>query len=191
LRKTVPAIGLAFLVLGAGGLWGDEDRQFGHWPYPEAEPSQLTVVDKQKPISLRHEAAKAFEQMKKAARKDKVRLVLLSGFRSVEYQKGLFRRAVKKHGSSRAAARWVAPAGHSEHHTGYAMDLGDGHRPNTNLEPAFESTKAFYWLQKNAAQYGFELAFPKKNDRGPRYEPWHWHYVGNEESRALFHRNKG
>jgi len=36
--------------------------------------------------------------------------------------------------------------GYSEHHTGYAVDIGDGAVPATNLNTTFEKTRAFNWL---------------------------------------------
>ena len=48
----------------------------------------------------------------------------------VAYQQELFARAILKYGSESAAAKWVAPPGHSEHHTGSALDIGDEAHPH-------------------------------------------------------------
>jgi zinc D-Ala-D-Ala carboxypeptidase len=83
-----------------------------------------------------------------------------------------------------------APPGYSEHHTGYAVDIGDGSLPATDLEVSFETTPAFKWLQKKAAHYNFELSFPKNNPQGVSYEPWHWRFVGDRNSLETFYKDR-
>ena len=79
-----------------------------------------------------------------------------------------------------------APPGYSEHSTGYAVDLGDGRFPETNLSQSFQDTEAFRWLQDHAARYHFVLSFPEGNKQGVMYEPWHWRYQGNADALRLF-----
>ena len=57
-------------------------------------------------------------------------------------------------------------------------NLADGERPECDVEPPFEKTRAFHWLKKNAARFGYELSFPRNNRRGVNYEPWHWRFNG-------------
>jgi len=45
-------------------------------------------------------------------------------------------------------------------------------------------------LEENAARYNFELSFPEENVQGISYEPWHWRYVGNQESLEIFYKNQ-
>ena len=72
------------------------------------------------------------------------------------------------------------PPGSSEHNLGYAMDI-------VCVEEYFEDSKQFKWLQKNAADYGFILRYPKdkQNITKVTYEPWHWRYVGVEAAKAM------
>ncbi|MCI7234435.1 MAG: D-alanyl-D-alanine carboxypeptidase family protein, partial [Oscillospiraceae bacterium] len=44
----------------------------------------------------------------------------------------------------------------------------------------FKNTKAYEWLQENAADYGFILRYPenKEDITGIIYEPWHYRFVG-------------
>jgi len=121
-----------------------------------------------------------------AASAEGVRLIPISGFRTVAYQKVLFRRACRRYGSEKKAARWVAPPGHSEHHTGWSLDLGEESSPETDVDASFENTRAFRWLEENASRFGFELSFSKDNPQGIGYEPWHWRYVGAEAPKKLF-----
>ena len=67
------------------------------------------------------------------------------------------------------------------------MDIGDANQPNVHLSTAFEDTSAFAWLQSHAPRYSFELSFPKGNSQGVSYEPWHWRYVGDQESLETFY----
>ena len=117
-------------------------------------------------------------------------LTPLSGFRTVTEQDYLFFRIKEQRVQGAAKRAEVsAPPGYSEHHTGYALDIGDGKIPSTNLSVTFENTAAFLWLQANAARYSFELSFPPDNDQGISYEPWHWRYVGDRHSLETFYRN--
>jgi D-alanyl-D-alanine carboxypeptidase len=62
--------------------------------------------------------------------------------------------------------------GHSEHHTGRAIDLG---APSVApLEEEFENTPEFAWLRARAGSFGFQMTYPRSNVHGIVYEPWHW-----------------
>ncbi|AFZ49305.1 M15 family metallopeptidase [Dactylococcopsis salina] len=163
----------------------------GHLPYEETKPENLTPVTRDGRIKLRTEAAKKFVEMQGDARRDGVLLVPLSGFRSVEEQEYLFFEIKAQRGQvTTERAEVSAPPGYSEHHTGYAIDIGDGKAPATHVEQRFEKTEAFAWLEANAPRYSFELSFPKDNPQEVSYEPWHWRYVGNQESLKIFYKNK-
>ncbi|NJM57680.1 MAG: D-alanyl-D-alanine carboxypeptidase family protein [Synechococcales cyanobacterium RU_4_20] len=160
----------------------------GHFPYPEAPLD--TLVEVAPGIKLSKAAAEAYQNLEKAARADGVNLVLLSGFRSVEDQKYLFFGVKGERGQTASErAKVSAPPGYSEHHTGYAMDIGDAAAPGSNLSDNFEQSQAFKWLEKNAAYSSFELSFPKGNSQGVNYEPWHWRFVGDQQSLETFHQN--
>jgi D-alanyl-D-alanine carboxypeptidase len=156
----------------------------------EAAENELVVVGRYRQTSrevrLRTEAAAALLNLMTQARADGVAIIPISGFRTFAYQESLFQKAVAKYGSEDAAVRWVAHPGHSEHHTGLAVDLGDGNEPACDVEPPFEETRASQWLQVNAAQFGFELSFPRDNPRGVNYEPWHWRFVGTPKTKQVF-----
>jgi D-alanyl-D-alanine carboxypeptidase len=86
------------------------------------------------------------------AAKDGIEIVVNSGWRSREYQKQLFRDAVAKYGSEKAAARWVATPDTSSHVSGAAVDIGP--------------SRATAWLSKHGAEYGLCRIY--------RNEPWHY-----------------
>lgn len=167
----------------------DSELLLGHFAYEEAPQSELEPITSDGRIKLRSSAAKQFKAMVAAARADGVRLVPISGFRSTNEQEHLFFDVKAQRGQATTKRASVsAPPGYSEHHTGYAVDIGDANVPATNLSTAFENTKAFKWLEQNAARFSFELSFPQDNPQGISYEPWHWRYVGDRHSLETFYK---
>ncbi|MBD2126903.1 D-alanyl-D-alanine carboxypeptidase family protein [Microcoleus sp. ZQ-A2] len=167
------------------------DNLLGHLPYQEAPVSELKPITGNGQIKLRAAAADKFNAMSAAAAREGISLVPISGFRSLADQKHLFFDVKAQRGQvTSKRAEVSAPPGHSEHHTGYAVDIGDGKTPATNLSPTFETTSAFKWLEKNAAYYSFEISFPKDNAQGVNYEPWHWRFVGDTDSLKTFYKAK-
>ncbi len=163
----------------------------GHFAYSEAAAKELKPIVPSSSIKLRIAAAQKFQAMVIAARAKGVILVPISGFRSTATQQTLFFDVKAQRGQvTTKRAEVSAPPGYSEHHTGYAVDIGDGAAPATNLSPKFENTKAFKWLATNAARFSFEMSFPKKNPQGVTYEPWHWRYVGDRHSLETFYKAK-
>ena len=166
-----------------------KDDLLGHLPYQEAKAADLVAVTSDGRIKLHQSAATRFREMQAAAKVDGVDLLLLSGFRDVESQNYLFFKVKEQRVQATAKRAEVsAPPGHSEHHTGYALDFGDPGFPDTHLETSFEETPAFKWLAKNAPKYSFELSFPRDNAQGISYEPWHWRFVGDRTSLETFYK---
>lgn len=166
--------------------------RYGHLPYAEDASDRLVTVGtygtgaNQRTESLDKDAAATFVQMKTDAASAGVSLVAISGFRSISDQKKLFERQIERQGSAAAAAQLSAPAGYSEHHTGFALDIGDGSRPETDVKFEFENTKAYQWLQTNGRRYGVELSFPNNNIQGVSFEPWHWRFTRSPYATAVF-----
>ena len=166
-----------------------KDDLLGHLPYQEAKAADLVAVTSDGRIKLHQSAATRFREMQAAAKADGVDLVILSGFRDVESQNYLFFKVKEQRVQATAKRAEVsAPPGHSEHHTGYALDFGDAGFPATHLETSFEETPVFKWLAKNAPKYSFELSFPRDNPQGISYEPWHWRFVGDRPSLETFYK---
>lgn len=166
-----------------------QEDLLGHLPYQEVAPSELTAITPDGRVKMRSAAAAKFQEMQAAAKEDGIDLVAISGFRSMKDQEKLFFE-VKEQRVQNASKRAEvsAPPGYSEHHTGYTVDIGDGDVPAVNVEPGFENTPAFRWLQANAAKYSFELSFPRNNPQGISYEPWHWRFVGDRHSLETFYK---
>ncbi len=166
-----------------------ENVLLGHFAYPEASPKDLQPISRSRRFKLRKAAARQFDAMSASARASGVVLVPISGFRTVKDQQHLFFDVKAQRGQTATKRAEVsAPPGYSEHHTGYAVDIGDSRSPATNLSTKFEKTRAYKWLSANAARYSFELSFPKNNRQGVSYEPWHWRYVGDRDSLETFYK---
>src|SRR5690606_3455655 len=116
--------------------------------------------------------ARAWRQMKQDAAADGVELLLVSGFRSVSYQVELFRKKLASGLDIDSILRVNAAPGYSQHHTGKAVDIATpGSRP---LTEEFEDSEAFFWLEHNAARFGFRMPYGRGNAFGFAFEPWHW-----------------
>jgi D-alanyl-D-alanine carboxypeptidase len=164
----------------------------GHYPFAEAPQAALKQVGSYhgRETWLRIQAADAYLSMSAAAQKEHITLTPISGFRSQKEQESLFfKKAQAQSLRPQERAEVSAPPGYSEHHTGYAIDIGDGSRPDLDLQVSFESSPAFGWLKRHAARFGFELSFPPGNAQGVTYEPWHWRYVGDLASLETFYKN--
>ncbi len=161
-----------------------EHRVLGHLPYNEISREKLVLIEPN--IEVHVDMRDSLLMMRKEAKKDGIYLVFLSGYRSINLQKDIFY-SLKSIRNQEAAerARVSAPPGYSEHSTGFAIDIGDATRRETDFETEFENTKAFKWLKKNAAKFHFKLSFPKDN-KYIDYEPWHWRYEGSIEALKIF-----
>jgi D-alanyl-D-alanine carboxypeptidase len=114
--------------------------------------------------------------MKSAALAQGAELLLVSGFRSVQYQADLIRKKLAAGQSIGAILKINAAPGFSQHHTGRAVDIATpGTRP---LTEEFETSAAFDWLQRHARRYGFAMPYGRDNAYGFAYEPWHWSQLG-------------
>lgn len=165
------------------------DNLLGHLPYEEAPLGELKNITPDGRLRLRQGAADQFLLMQRDAKAQGISLVPISAFRTVTEQEQLFFEIKQQRNQeARQRAEVSAPPGYSEHHTGYAVDIGDGSNQGTHLSESFAQTKAFDWLQNNAAKYSFELSFPPNNPQGIAYEPWHWRYVGDRQSLELFYK---
>lgn len=160
------------------------NKLFGHCRHEEADRSKLVSIQGAYRMELlRPAAARAFEDMRHAARRDGISLHLVSGFRSVKHQEDLyFGIKAERAQSSKERALVSAPPGFSEHHTGYALDICD---ETLSLDESFASTRAYRWLQQNARMFNFEMSFPENGQVA--FEPWHWRFEGETEAIEAFY----
>ena len=121
---------------------------------------------------LTPDTANSWLEMKSKAKDDGIILILISGFRSIEYQSNLIRKKIKSGQSIYDILSVNAAPGYSEHHTGCAIDIASpGTRP---LREEFEFSDAYSWLTKNALKFDFRMSYPRNNKQGFIFEPWHW-----------------
>ena len=139
------------------------------------EPDKLVDTEPdfyQRPQKLTRAAFEAWTSMKSAATEQGVSLFLISAFRGLDYQHDLIKKKLDNGLSIEQILAVNAAPGYSEHHSGCAVDLGT--LACDALTENFEKTEAFQWLNKNAAEHGFCLSYPRDNAFGIDYEPWHW-----------------
>lgn len=167
-------IGLILRQLGIPSTYGS-DRRLAVQP----EATDLVEVGLdiyERPLKLAPNSARAWEELRQSAFRDGVVLQLVSGFRSVSYQRGIIERKLAKGMHIQEILRSSAAPGFSEHHTGRAIDITTPGA--TVLHEDFDRTAAFDWLMRNASHLGFHLSFPRNNPHGIIYEPWHWLHRG-------------
>jgi len=138
----------------------------------------LRLAASQEEMHVRKDTAGALEAMAAAAKADGAQLMLASGYRSYNFQVGLYNGYVKTQGQAAADSQSARP-GYSEHQTGMAADLEPASR-SCEVETCFANTTEGKWLAANAYKYGFIIRYPQnmQNVTGYIYEPWHVRYVG-------------
>ncbi len=144
-----------------------------------AEPDRLALAgfDRfRRPLWLHPAAARAWAHLRTAALADGVALDAISGYRSHDYQLGIFERKLARGQDVAQILTVNAAPGYSEHHGGLALDIGTPGEPPA--EESFERTAAFAWLGEHAGGYGFAMSYPRDNPHGIVYEPWHWRHAG-------------
>ena len=113
-------------------------------------------------------------------------LALVSGYRSIQSQVDTWDYCLKHHGSN-YTHQYVAKPGHSEHHTGLAIDIGSTMDTIDYIAPILldnDATKAF---KDKLYDHGFILRYPlvKENITKISHEPWHFRYIGQYHSRYV------
>lgn len=125
-------------------------------------------------MSLNKEAYDAFRKLSDDARKEGFTIIILSSYRTYEYQEKIWNDRKNLKGEKEADA-YAARPGSSEHETGYAIDVADYNHPLN-----FSEQESFKWMKDNSYKYGYILRYPegKEDITGYDYESWHYRYVG-------------
>ncbi|MFP4514530.1 MAG: D-alanyl-D-alanine carboxypeptidase family protein [Parcubacteria group bacterium] len=152
---------------------------------------------------LQVSAKNHFISLREAARREGYNLDIVSGYRSVEEQRNIFRYEMEKRmqekygreldtdeiasGKADEIIRNILESrsipGFSKHHSGYSVDLVD---TNSNYSfTDFGKSRAYDWISKNnffnAKRFGFIPNYPPgADDIGPKPEPWEYVYVGEK-----------
>lgn len=132
---------------------------------------------------LRKEAKEAFEKLSHDASNLGYKIIAVSTYRDYNYQERLYNEYVKEKGKE-YADKCSARPGHSEHQTGFAVDV----MGSNNDYDEFEKSIEFEWMKNNSYKYGFILRYPQDKTKitGFKYEPWHYRYVGVEVAKIIF-----
>jgi len=102
----------------------------------------------------------------------------------------LYHLVEKHHYSLRENASWNALPGYSEHNdpVNQAVDFlnQDGINGNNTGQTAadFAGLPEYRWLEAQARQFHFHLSYPRGNDLGITFEPWHWQWRKSEPNPA-------
>ncbi len=130
-------------------------------------------------VRIIEEAGNKFTEMLEAAEKDGFDFIPTTAYRDYNWQNTLYSNYVASDGQKEADT-YSARAGHSEHQTGYAIDIAN--------EDYYEATgtrlndEDYGWILDNAHKYGFVVRYPKDSTDITTYieEPWHLRYFGIE-----------
>lgn len=160
------------------GLDESYGEQAGLELVPEPAALAFAGFDRyRRPLWLTAGAARAWNAMRRAADAGDVVLDAISGYRSHDYQLGIFERKLARGQTVEQILTVNAAPGYSEHHGGNALDIGAPGEPPA--EESFEQTPAFAWLTAHAGDFGFLMSYPRENPHGIVYEPWHWYFTGS------------
>ena len=136
-------------------------------------------------VAVEKKAYEAYLLLKEDLEKEGIFVDLDSAYRSVTEQQRIMDDFTKEYGED-YAKKTVAEPGHSEHHTGLALDLYliiDGKNVDEN-EDMIQYTEIWDKIHKKLADYGFILRYlqDKEHITGYGYEPWHIRYLDDTEA---------
>jgi len=111
---------------------------------------------------------------------------VISGYRSHARQREVLDDHIARMGEPEAR-RWAALPGHSEHHSGLAVDFGFY---SYGVLRTFLGTGPTAWFSQNSHNFGFILRYPENKTAITQtaHEPWHFRYVGNPHA-TIMHQN--
>jgi LAS superfamily LD-carboxypeptidase LdcB len=140
-------------------------------------PAKLTTTKVCGSATLASEASKALGEMCGAMISEGLHPKVTSSYRSFQTQTLLYNRYAAQDGKAQADTYSARP-GHSEHQSGYVVDMITG---GSSLS-TFKNTAEYRWMVVHAASYGFILRYSASKQAITGYigEPWHWRYVGKE-----------
>lgn len=143
-----------------------------------------TTVPSNKEIEIDKTANKKLTELFKAAKKEGLDLLLVSGYRDYATQNDIFNEGVANDGLEHTT-KYIAKPGESEHQTGLAVDIVS--YSYMSLDDGFENSPTGKWLAANAYKFGFILRYPKDKENVTKYnyEPWHFRYVGDDIAKEI------
>lgn len=159
------------------------------------DPRFIKIEDQytnKKNVYLRKEAYQAFLEMRDAAAKEGIPLLIVSATRNFNYQKRIWENKWKGNwqveGKNLATSikdplkraltilRFSSMPGTSRHHWGTDIDLNS--LSNTHFSSG-KGKKMYEWMQAHAAEFGFCQTYTEKGEARPhgyQEEKWHWSF---------------
>ena len=139
-------------------------------------------------IYLEAKAARAFQKLLQAVCGGKG-IVSVSGYRPGQEQRQIYADSLRENGAE-FTEKFVALPGHSEHESGYAIDVGLEKEDIDFIRPDFPYEGICQTFRKTAPLYGFVERYPRGRETvtGIAHEPWHFRYVGYPHARVMAER---
>jgi D-alanyl-D-alanine carboxypeptidase len=152
--------------------------------HDDFEPYELSFITEGSPGRVTPETLRALTAFRAAAAAAGYNLWVASPYRDIALQRRNFENAGGVDGA-------IARPGHSEHHTGRAVDFGG--TPPANLLDGRGPTPTGRWAAENAHRFGFILRYTEENRHITSFmsEPWHFTYVGLEIATAMHEGDYG
>ncbi|MFI3307731.1 MAG: M15 family metallopeptidase [Mycoplasmatota bacterium] len=152
-------------------------------------PNNLVLIDLEYGYNNKYMVKEAYEQfvlLHNDASILGLEIIIVSAYRSYEYQENLYNGYVESKGLD-YADKCSARAGHSEHQTGLAIDVSNF---KTDYDDFFY-TDEYLWMKDNSYKYGFILRYNIGTEyiTGFKFEPWHYRYVGTKLATYLYENN--
>ena len=141
---------------------------------------------------LEKRTLKAYLDLKKGLEKDNIKIVINSGYRSIEDQIDTKNKYLSTYGLD-YTNKYVAEPGSSEHHTGLCFDIGI--MIDNKVVDEYDDLKPymdiFETIINKLKDYGLILRYPKGKEKitGYNYEPWHYRYVGKATAKIITDNN--
>lgn len=169
--------------------WNNVPSSFNS-PISYIDPKYTPYPNSPKEYSFDARAIDMLYAMIEAAKYDGVSLMIISAYRTNDFQTYNFNRKVdrvlqaypylSREEAEIEAAKAVARPGTSEHQLGLAVDF------NTT-EDSFRYSAQYQWLIANCTDFGFILRYTgeKQSITGIMDEPWHYRYVGVENAKMI------
>lgn len=161
----------------------------GEYRLPEEFTDTVELIQVQNsvgdPYQIEKKTYEAFLRLREdLLRNDGLQIELISVYRTIQEQADTFNNYVEKFGLE-YAQRYAARPGHSEHHTGLAIDVGiveDGKMDRT-IAHLLQIDPLFQIVQAKLPKYGFILRYPKDKENVTKigYESWHFRYIDSPE----------
>jgi D-alanyl-D-alanine carboxypeptidase len=156
---------------------------------PEGFEDTITLVEAKnvngETYRVEEKAYKAFLALREdLMANDGLQIELLSVYRDIPQQERTWARTKESKGEE-YTRKYVAIPGCSEHHTGFAIDVGimqDGKLSHL-IADLLAVDHLFQTVQAKLPQYGFILRYPKGKEDVTKigYEPWHFRYLDSPE----------